>query len=164
MNTEQHLDWLRSKLTEFESDLADAERTVAILRPAVNSLRSTIEALSTDGRKPLQSEKLFEISKDENKAPIVQDMLGKPFMPGNKNPEMPKRRPLFAQITLLDAAQRLITNSAKPLHANVVAEAIFEIHDSRELKLAKRSVASELYRGAKKGLWMKVGPNLYQRQ
>ncbi len=157
-----HLDWLRDRLGDFESKLADAERTVARLKPAVVNLRGTIDALNAAEQGPRPSEPLFLTLPTSPNGEGTQN-LGAPFTAGNKNPNMPERRLVFANGTLLEAAGQLVDASAEPLHADVVTNAIFVIRDKKEFALAKHSVASELYRGAKKGLWAKAGPNLYRR-
>ena len=51
----------------------------------------------------------------------------------------------------------------RPIRRAGDEEAIFVVQTPKEFQLAKHSVASELYRGAKKGLLQKVGGNRCQR-
>lgn len=161
-NSSSHLEWLESKLDGFEDKLAEAEDIVARLRPIVANLRGTIQALTAESQGPKPPKALFDLA--ENGSQPTGHATGRPFTVGNKNPAMPERRPEFAESTLLDAAGKIITGSADAVHANGVTDAVFEIRDQKGFNLAKHSVSSEMHRGAKKGFWLKVGPNLYRRR
>tara|TARA_Y100000310_G_scaffold335353_1_gene417199 strand:+ start:732 stop:1055 length:324 start_codon:yes stop_codon:yes gene_type:complete len=90
--------------------------------------------------------------------------FGTPFAKGNQNPNMPDRRPEFANSTLIDAAGTIINATPSALHADDVTRAVFIINDRDGFTLAKHSMASELYRGAKKELWKALGENRYRRK
>lgn len=162
MATVDHLAWLQEKLSGYESKLSEAEATVAKLRPLVSNLRDIIAALIAEHQGPTPQRDIFGAEH------LVEDDLGntgstkKPFIKGNQSPKMPNRRPEFANRTLIEAASQVINSQAGAIHANDVTEAVFVISNKADFALAKHSMASELYRGAKKGLWIALGNNRYQ--
>ena len=160
-----HLEWLQQKLDHYESKLAAAEVEVERLRPAVISLRGTLEALSAERKGPAPPVRLFDRSSDVgiDKPDVNGDLAGKPFTTGNKNPLMPPRRPEYAEARLIDAARSVIIQSQTTIHADQVTEAVFLISSKEQFKLAKHSMASELLRGANKGFWQKLGGNRFRR-
>ena len=48
------------------------------------------------------------------------------------------------------------------VHADEVAQAIFVIRTTKDLHYAKRTLNSELGRGAKRGLWQALGGNQFR--
>ena len=165
--TEQdHFSWLQERLVAYESKLLEAESTVSRLRPIVANLRGTIEVLGSDERGPTPPQDLFS-RHDFNGASSTSSplpMVSKPFTKGNQNPNMPDRRPEYAETTLLEAAGLIINAAPDIMHADDVTRAMFDIKSKTGFALAKHSMASELYRGAKKGLWNALGDNRYRRR
>lgn len=168
--TQDHLSWLQDRLASYESKLSEAESTVARLRPIVSNLQGTIEALASDDRGPTPQKDLFDGQPVDSgpqtitPAPIVATTTIKPFKIGNQNPNMPARRAGFARCSLIEAAGMIINGFASDVHADTVTKSVFEDSDRAGFLLAKRSMASEMYRGAKKGLWTAQGDNWYRRK
>ena len=151
--TSDHLTWLQDKLSRYESKLQEADITVGKLRPLVSNLRDVIEALTAENGGPKPQRNIFG---QDTKSPNI------PFAIGNQNPKMPDRRPEYADRTLMKAAGEIINAEPTILHADDVTKAVFVIANKGDFALAKHSVASELYRGAKKGLWIALGKNRYK--
>ena len=170
-DTQEHLAWLQDKLATYESKLTNAESAVAKLRPIVLNLRGTIEALTSDGQELILSKDLLRGQPVNNgdqiiSAPLLAEpAITKRFTVGNHNPNMPARRSEFANSTLIQAAGQVINNnSPNTMHADEITNAVFVIETRAQFKLAKHSVASELYRGARKGLWEFLGQNRYRHK
>jgi len=162
---QDHVNWLQDRLSAYESKLSEAEATVTKLRPIVTNLRGTIEALVSDDRGPTPSRDLFGQSLvNDGPTPKSRPTAVKPFAQGNQNPNLPARRPEFAESTLIEAAGRIINATPDEIHADVVTEAVFEASDRAGFLLAKRSMSSEIYRGSKNGLWNRLGDNWYRRK
>ena len=165
--TQLHLSWLQEKLACYESKLSDAESAIAELRPIVLNLRGTIEALTTEGHGPTPQKNFVDDQSVNNDANLFVGQptitTQKPFTVGNQNPNMPARRPEFATTRLLDAASQIIDNTPNTVHANDVTNSVFIIETKEQFGLAKRSMAAELHRGAKNGLWDFIGENRYRR-
>ena len=158
--TSDHLAWLQDKLSGYESKLSEAEATVAKFRPLVSHLRDVIDALTAEqrGPNPLGSATISQNGSRDTRA------LRRSFIQGNQNPNMPDRRPEFADRTLIQAAGDLINSAPGILHADDITKAVFAITNKAGFALAKHSMASEAYRGAKKGLWTALGNNQYRRK
>ena len=163
-NTSDHLAWLQDKLNGYESKLSEAENTVARLRPLVSNLREVIDALTTENQGPKPQRDIFgsETAYQNDSGDIRP--LRQPFVQGNQNPKMPGRRPEFADHTLIEAARTVINAALGGLHADDVTRAVFLNTDKVGFALAKHSMASELYRGAKKGFWNALGNNRYSHK
>ena len=151
--TSDHLAWLQDKLSGYASKLSEAEATVAKFRPLVSNLRDVIEALTAEKEGPKPQRDIF--GQDTKSLKI-------PFTRGNQNSKMPDRRPEYADRTLIESAAEIINAEPNILHANDITKAVFIIANIGDFALAKHSMASELYRGAKKGLWIALGKNQYK--
>lgn len=75
---------------------------------------------------------------------------------------MPSRREPFTTMTIVDAVAMLL-NRGGDWHADDVVKAIFVVNSPKDLKLAKRSVASTLAFKAKEGMWDRADrPNTFR--
>lgn len=81
--------------------------------------------------------------------------------PGNRSDKMPPRREPFAQVSLRQAVDSIL-KSGNTLHANDLAEAIFDIRDQKDIRIVKHSLVGTLADGVKRGWWERVRPNTYQ--
>lgn len=160
--TSDHLVWLQDKLSGYESKLSEAEITIAKLRPLVSNLRDVIDALTADNEGPKPQQDIFGSETIYSNGSQDIKPLKKPFVRGNQNPRMPDRRAEFADRTLIEAASEVINAEPGILHADDVTRAVFVIASKGDFALAKHSMASELYRGAKKRLWIALGNNRYR--
>ena len=161
--TATHLDWLRDQLAGYEERLSQAEATVTRLRPTVASLRFALEALQTDGGSPPPPTPDMFGNKVESAMSDRYPVLTRLFTQGNQNPDMPARRPEFVDKTLIQAGGVVVNAAHGAVHGDDVTKAVFDIKTPSDFALAKRSMTSELFRGAKKGLWVALGGNRYRR-
>ena len=161
--TSDHLAWLQDKLSGYESKLSEAEFTVAKLRPLVSNLRDVVEALTDEQQGPKPQRDIFGSETISQNGSRQLKQFKKPFIKGNQNPNMPDRRPEFVDRTLIEAASEVINAESGIVHADDITKAVFVIADKADFALAKHSMASELYRGSKKGFWIALGNNQYRR-
>ena len=161
-STNEHLAWLQDKLATYEGKLTEAEATVAKLKPIVSNLHTVIVAFIAEDRGPLPDQDMFGNEATHQNGYQETEHLSKPFTQGNRSPDMPNRRPEFANYTLISAACKILHDAPGILHANDITKAVFEIRDEASLRKAKPSMASELYRGAKKGELTSLGNNKYR--
>ncbi len=161
--TSTHLAWLQDKLLGYEYKLAEAENAVANLRPLVSNLRDVIDALTAEHDGPKPQRNIFGDDTIHQSSSQDTQPERKPFVQGNQNPEMPARRPEFADSTLIAAAGEIVNSASRTLHADEITKAVFVSTDKVGFALAKHSMASELYRGAKRGFWTALGGNRYER-
>ena len=161
-STNDHLTWLQDKLSTYESKVTEAEATVAKLKPIVSNLHTVIAAFIAEDQGPLPDRDMFGNEATHQNRYQETGHLGKPFTQGNRSPDMPNRRPEFANYTLISAACKILHDAPDILHANDITKAVFEIRDKASFHKAKHSMVSELYRGAKKGMLTSLGDNKYR--
>lgn len=164
--SDPHMEWLQDKLADYEAKLDDAESIVAKLRPIVTNLRGSIDALLSDSHGPIPDNDMFQGQPLSPNGTVSQNRPTnrKHFAQGNQNPLMPARCAAYADVTLLDAAAHVINNTPSTVHADEVTNHVYHIENRKQFALAKHTMASELYRGAKKGLWDALGENRYRRK
>ena len=160
-STKEHLVWLQDKLATYEGKLSEAEATVAKLKPIVSNLHTVIVAFIAEDQGPLPDRDMFGNEATHQNRYQETEHLSKPFTQGNRSPDMPNRRPEFANHTLISAACKILHDAPDILHANDITKAIFEIGDKASFRKAKHSMVSELSRGAKKGVLTSLGDNKY---
>ena len=161
-STNEHLTWLQDKLAIYEGKLTEAEATVDKLKPIVSNLHTVIVAFIAEDQGSLPDQDMFGNEATHQHRYQETEHFSQPFTQGNRSPDMPNRRPEFANYTLISAACKILHDAPGILHANYITEAVFEIRDKAGFRKAKHSMVSELYRGAKKGVLTSLGDNTYR--
>ncbi len=80
---------------------------------------------------------------------------------GRRGEDMPQRRAEFARMTLRKAISGLVSD--EPHHADYFANLIWALATQDDLRLAKRSLNSELSRMHRDGLLVKTGRNEFKK-
>ena len=152
-NNQEHLDWLESKLIEYESQLSAAIATVNQLQPIVIHLKGAIEHFKKIESGDSDSGNLFPA--EVAKTSTIQNK--------QKSSSMPPRRPKYSKGILIDVIKEVVDKSVLPLHANDIVHEIFECRTDEEKRRAKHNIVAELYRGIKlkKGWWKSLGGNQF---
>jgi hypothetical protein len=156
----EHLKWMKDKLTEYEMELTQAQQAVLRLQPVVSHLRGAIDALSRVNRAAEKDDpKLFEI---KNSAKPVEQAVEPRSNNGSGHP-MPQRRPTYSGMTVIEAIKKVLDDAARPVHAADITKSIFQSLSPQEERRAKHNVVAELYRGMKRkvGWWEALGENTF---
>lgn len=140
----------QEKRQEYTQLLHEQKRIALRLEKCKNYLENLNNILGHEG---LEKIALKESSQ--------QSGIGKP---GNRAPDMPVRKPEWATMSLADAASMILSESSEALHVDVIATKIYELESPFDKKKAKRSLVSTLRSGKKRGLWLGLGKNRYQRK
>jgi hypothetical protein len=85
-----------------------------------------------------------------------EDLENEEFEEGNKRKPKDILRPEFKDMTLGEAAQKIMDQYRQPLKSEQIAKRIFDPKSNDERQRAKNSLATELRRGAKDGRWRKI--------
>jgi hypothetical protein len=84
------------------------------------------------------------------------------FVPGSRSTRLPPRRPEFANVSLQDAAERILAERpGAAIHANDIVTRIFDSSTAAHFRAAKSSVVPALSAGAKDGRWVRTAPNTF---
>ena len=150
---QEHLNWLQDKLADYESELTQAETAAARLRPIVANLRGTIEALAAEHPGIKLSQEIFGRNGNSDRLQAGTYARSNSFAQGNRNPDAAVRRAEYANMTLLEAAENIVNAAHGPIALDTVFSTVFEPSEELGERLAKKSMASSLYRGAKRGYW-----------
>lgn len=171
----QHIQWLQEQLAQQESKLAEAQalvaqlqesvayygRTLALLMPDEPDLTpkdvlggETVTDFSAQNGSKTTSNVALEDEDFEKDEDLEEDEDGE-----DENKRNPKKmlRSQYAQMTLGDVAQMVLSASQLPLNPDDIAKAIFDVRSEEEYFRAKNSLSTELRRGAKEGRWEKIG-------
>jgi hypothetical protein len=150
MNDEQLLESLREKLSLYEAERAKAEALLARLPPLIEHVKALIDALEAERH---------------------QGLLAMPTLPEPPHSEdgmetadrsrMPPCRPEYRDMTAIVALTRVLDHHGRPMHADELTHAVFEIQTRDDFDVAKRAAVSELVRGANRGFVQKLGGNVF---
>lgn len=93
----------------------------------------------------------------------AESMRPKPdnFTPGNRNEQAPPRRPEFANVSLIDAAKRLMGTRGTMSLDDLVSE-IYGAPDRDQLPIAKGSLRSAMAIGVEQGFWERERPGVFR--
>jgi len=80
---------------------------------------------------------------------------------GNRGDAMPPRRESFRDVSLYDAITSVLRERGA-MHADSLAQVIFETDTRDDVRWVKRSLVSSLSRGAQEGRWERFGPGKYR--
>lgn len=80
---------------------------------------------------------------------------------GNRGDVMPPRRENFRDVSLYDAITSVLRERGA-MHADSLAQVIFETQTRDDVRCVKRSLVSSLSRGAKDHRWERFGPGKYR--
>lgn len=83
------------------------------------------------------------------------------FVAGNKSSATPRRRPEYETVSLTNAASQLLS-SGRTMSLDELANAIYEIHDSKQSKAAKGNLRTTLATGVERGRWMRISPGRFR--
>jgi hypothetical protein len=144
------MDILESALSEHQAAYDAALRTLQRESPIVRSLRNAIAALK--GQKTDLPDPFWKtIFVNGTPTTIRESSTGLPIQP------LPNRKPEYASMTIIEAIQRVLVQSAKDyLHADELVREIYEpTSDNDIFYRIKRTVVSEAIRGMRKGLFVR---------
>jgi hypothetical protein len=138
---EQRDAMIREELKELEAEAQRIGRRVAELQLLRNSFAPILTMM-----RATPSERSGSTSSVGQLAIAV---------PGNRSTDMPPRREPYRSMSLFRAVA-LVLNSAPQLHADRIAELIYEVQSRDDVVHIKRGLVSTLSRGARRGLWERV--------
>lgn len=151
------MDWKEALRVRADGLRADYDRLVQQKRAVDVALERV--RLEVDHLNPVLSDAgLVEVvTSDASKG-----TLGGFASPGNKSENMPARRAMFANVSLVSAIEGLLDGGV-PKHADNLVRDIWDVRSQSEHNHGKRSLVSTLVDGVKKNKWARVGANTFQR-
>jgi len=148
---------LEFRLATYENDLQQHEEAVATVKPIVINLRGTIEALKASLAKDTRTGNLPFVPEPSQIEANNHGHNGN----GNSATRRPARRPEFEAISVIESARLLLSKSPRGLHADVITRSIYDCKTRDQFHVAKHSVVAEMIRGAKRGIFRKLGGNRF---
>lgn len=140
-----HRAFLKEKLLSAQRDLHEAKRDLAEVEARVKALSESVDYYNG------------VLIVAEEKDSVIK--AGKKNQSDNGIQAKDLMRESFEDKTVKEAAQQVIDQASQPIDVDAIAEKIYDIRTEEESQLVKRSLAPELRRGAKAGLWEKTGVN-----
>lgn len=139
MDTSQAIDYLQEKLRSYEARISELQ-----------AQRDALEAAIRETQAKLNSAQV--LLKDELQAARNAGGLEVSTLP------LAAR---LANLNLTESVFEIVNSSPGPIHADQVLKKLREAGKAPQGKRPKGSVVSILHRGAKEGMYDKVGPNLF---
>jgi hypothetical protein len=137
------LEWLRARRREVDQMIDSTEQHLAYLRRLHRECEQPAAEPGANGHVPLPNG-----NGSAKLSPLA--------IPGNRSKKMPPRRAAYAEMTLMEAAGRLLAGMwGRDVRAEYLAEELFELRSTEDHLRAKKAVVSALLRGESKGLWIK---------
>ena len=136
------------RLSRLEDEQAQLMETIERERAYIDLADALLRNLGLTQEVPQAGPTLFPIGSQQATLP------SKAFVAGNRSDKMPERRSEFANVSLIDAAKRLMS-VGKAMNLGEIAEAIYDIRTEEELHAAKGNVRSAMANGVVKGLWQR---------
>jgi hypothetical protein len=148
-----HLSWVKEQLVASQRELYDAERNLVEVQAKVDSLKGSVDyfygilKLASDKEQVIDlGQKQRASESDSTKTGIqAKDLV----------------RFEFAKITVKEAARIVIDRNVQPLCVEDLIKELYDVRTEEEELMVKRTLASELRRGATEGLWQKLGKTEY---
>lgn len=139
MNSSDAIDYLRKKIRFYEDKISEFQ-----------AQRDALEAAISETQALLNSAQV--LLKDELQAARKAS--------GVEISQLPLAARL-ANLNLTEAIFEIVNSSSGPIHADQVLKKLREAGKAPQSKTPKNSVVSLLLRGVKRGMYDKVGPNLF---
>ena len=145
------LEVLQAALAEHDRNYQTAIATLEYEAPIVHSLRNSIAALKGEKLEPGSGFWQPIVLRTPLPPNVSVSSTGLPIQP------LPSRKPEYASMTIIEAIQRVLVQSAKDyLHADELVREIYEpTTDNDIFYRIKRTVVSEAIRGLRKGLFVR---------
>ncbi|MEH1908323.1 hypothetical protein [Nostoc sp.] len=164
---QQHISWLNKQIEEKMSTLAEAEVRVSQLQADIEYFKlmlnihekANTDALNQDSSIMLNSDESSNRESNQSQTNNNTFADNAKYGVGDDNKRSPKEmlRTEFANKTLAEVAEIVLSSRNEALTAGEIARAIFITENNDEYVRARNSLSTELRRGAREGRWQQIG-------